>query len=137
MKVKTHRPSRSRVNRKPFRISSAAGHPAALEFRSVTQSVDEAIVISDACGKIMFWNEGAEKIFGYAEADIIGRPLALLIPMPSSALRDGKLEHILFSKAAPIDRKTHELRGIRADGARFPVELSILTWAFGDKIYFT
>jgi len=114
-----------------------AGARAALEFRAVTQSVDEAIVISDDRGNIIFWNEGAEKIFGYAEKDIIGKPLALLIPMPSKALRDGKLEHILFSKAAPIDRKTHELRGIRADGVRFPVELSLLTWAFGNKVFFT
>jgi len=103
----------------------------------VTQSVDEAIVISDALGNIIFWNEGAQTIFGYAEKDIIGKPLALLIPMPSNALREGKLDHILFSQAAPIDRKTHELRGIRADGVRFPVELSLLTWLFGDKVFFT
>ncbi len=125
------------VKSKFIRITSAAGSRAALEFRSVTQSVDEAIVITDDRGNIIFWNEGAETIFGYAEKEIVGKPLALLIPMPTSALREGKLEHILFSKAAPIDRKTHELRGIRADGTRFPVELSLLTWAFGHKFYFT
>ena len=137
MRLKTRRHSRAGVKSKSIRITSDAGSRSALEFRSVTQSVDEAIVITDARGNIIFWNEGAETIFGYAEKDIVGEPLALLIPMPSSALRDGKLEHILFSKAAPIDRKTHELRGIRADGVRFPVELSLLTWAFGDKVYFT
>jgi PAS domain S-box-containing protein len=137
MKLKTHRHGRSGIKSQSIRIPSAAGSRAALEFRTVTQSVDEAIVISDAGGNIIFWNEGAETIFGYAEEDIIGKPLALLIPMPSSALRDGKLEHLLFSKAAPIDRKTHELRGIRADGVRFPVELSLLTWAFGDRTFFT
>ncbi len=125
------------VKSKSIRITSAAGSRAALEFRSVTQSVDEAIVITDARGNIMFWNEGAETIFGYAEKEIVGRPLALLIPMQTSALREGKLEHILFSKAAPIDRKTHELRAIRADGHRFPVELSLLTWALGDRVFFT
>ena len=137
MRVKSRRHSRSGVKSKFIRIPTAAGSRAALEFRSVTQSVDEAIVISDDRGNIIFWNEGAEKIFGYREKAILGKPLALLIPMPSSALRGGKLEHILFSKAAPIDRKTHELRGIHSNGRRFPVELSLLTWAFGNKTYFT
>jgi two-component system, LuxR family, sensor kinase FixL len=143
MKLKSHRRQAQpisgtpkRAGEKSLRITSARGSPAALEFRSVTQSIDEAIVISDARGNIIFWNEGAETIFGYAEKEIIGKPLALLIPMQSNTLRNGKLEHILFSKAAPMDRKTHELRGIRADGAQFPVELSLLTWAFGDKVFF-
>jgi len=57
--------------------------------------------------------------------------------MRSSLIKDGNLERILFSQAAPIDRKTHELRGVRANGVRFPVELSLLTWKFGDKVFFT
>jgi len=122
---------------KSIRISSADGSRSALEFRSVTQSVDEAIVISDAHGKIIFWNGGAKIIFGYAEKEIIGKPLALLIPTQSSAGRGAKLEQLLFSKASPIDSKTHELRGIHKDGHRFPVELSLLSWAFGAKAFFT
>jgi two-component system, LuxR family, sensor kinase FixL len=125
------------IKTKSIHISATAGSKAALEFRSVTQSVDEAIVISDANGNIIFWNAGAETIFGYAEKEILGKPLALLIPMQSSALRGGKLEQLLFSKASPIDSKTHELRGIRKDGQRFPAELSLLTWRFGDRAFFT
>lgn len=123
--------ARSKVHRKSL-SSAQTDH----EFRSATQSLDEAIVISDSKGSIIFWNEGAERIFGYKESHILGKPLALLIPMRSSALREGHLEHILFSKAAPMDRMTHELRGIRADGARFPVELSLLAWHFGEKQFF-
>jgi len=130
MKLKT-------LKSKSIRIAPAAGSRAALKFRSVTQSVDEAIVISDARGNIIFWNEGAETIFGYAEKEIIGKPLALLLPMQSSALRHHKLEQLLFSKASPIDGKTHELRGIHADGHRFPVELSLLTWTLGTTAFFT
>jgi two-component system sensor kinase FixL len=122
---------------KSLRIPSDADSQAALEFRAVTQSVTEAIVISDTRGNIVFWNEGAEDIFGYAEKEIVGKPLTLLIPLQSDALRNGKLEQLLFSKASPIDGKTHELRAIRANGDRFPVELSLLTWTFGAKSFFT
>src|ERR1700687_966642 len=124
------------IKAKSIHILTPAGSKADLEFRSVTQSVDEAIVISDTVGNIIFWNEGAETIFGYAEEEIVGKPLALLIPMQPSA-RGGKLEHMLFSKASPIDGKTHELRGIRKDEQQFPAELSLLTWRFGDKSFFT
>jgi two-component system, LuxR family, sensor kinase FixL len=125
------------VKSKSIRIRPAAGSRTALEFHSVTQSIDEGVVISDARGTIIFWNEGAETIFGYAEKEILGKPLALLIPMQSSAFRGGKFEQLLFNKASPIDGKTHELRGIHANGHRFPVELSLLTWTFGNKAFFT
>lgn len=128
---------KSFINRKSIRIPPTKGSKTALKFRSVTQSVDEAVVISDARGTIIFWNKGAEKIFGYPEKKILGKPLALLIPMQSSARHSGKLEQRLFSKASPIDGKTHELRGIHADGHRFPVELSLLTWTFGTSAFFT
>jgi two-component system, LuxR family, sensor kinase FixL len=138
-----HRPTRSslnsprRVKSKSMRIAPPTGSRTALKFRSVTQSVDEAVVISDAQGTIIFWNKGAETIFGYAEKEIIGKPLALLVPVQSSAFRGGKLEQVLFNKASPVDGKTHELRGIHASGRRFPVELSLLTWTLGAKVFFT
>jgi len=139
MKLRTSKrtvPS-SPVKRKSIRISSDTGSRSALEFRSVTQSVDEAIVISDARGTIIFWNEGAEMIFGYAEKEIIGKPLALLIPIQSNVFQGRKLEQLLFNKASPIDGKTHELNGIHVDGHQFPVELSLLTWTLGTSSFYT
>src|SRR5688572_32418618 len=115
MKVKT-------VKSKTIRITPPAGIGPALEFRSVTQSVDEAIVISDERGNIIFWNEGAETIFGYGVKNIIGKPLALLIANQSNAFQGRKIEQLLFNKASPIDGKTHELNAIHADGHHFPVE---------------
>jgi two-component system, LuxR family, sensor kinase FixL len=137
MKLKTHPRRNHSVKSKSVRLSSTAGSRGALQFRSVTQSIDEAIVISDAHGSIIFWNEGAERIFGYTEKEIIGKPLALLLPMQPSALRGGQLEQLLFSNASPIDGKTHELRGVHADGHRFPVELSLLTFTLGNTAFFT
>jgi two-component system, LuxR family, sensor kinase FixL len=108
----------------------------AVEFRSMTQSVEEAIVVSDARGRVVFWNEGAETIFGYAEKDIVGKPLTLLIPMPSRGPRGEKLPQLLFSQASPVDGKTHELQGVFKGGRRFPVELSLLTSTWGRSTFF-
>ncbi|HYR42975.1 MAG TPA: response regulator, partial [Terriglobia bacterium] len=38
-----------------------------LRFRSVVQSASEAIILSDDSAKIIFWNKGAEALFGYRE----------------------------------------------------------------------
>src|SRR5262245_5210785 len=52
-----------------------------LRFRSVVQSATDAIVLSDESGKIMFWNNGAERMFGYAEDEILHRPIEVLMPL--------------------------------------------------------
>ncbi|TGU15451.1 PAS domain S-box protein, partial [bacterium M00.F.Ca.ET.156.01.1.1] len=41
---------------------------------------DDAIVSKDTQGIIQTWNKGAERLFGYAAADVIGKPITILIP---------------------------------------------------------
>ncbi|MCA1658668.1 MAG: PAS domain S-box protein, partial [Verrucomicrobiaceae bacterium] len=43
-------------------------------FRSVTQSVAEAIISADPKGNIIFWNPAAERIFGRSEIEVLGEP---------------------------------------------------------------
>ncbi len=114
----------------------SVGVPDKILFRSATQSIDEAVVVSDVSGNIIFWDEGAERLFGYAEKQILGKPMALLMPSGHSS-RGTRFDHMLFNRASPSDGKTHELRGIRKDGREFPVELSLLTWKFGGQPFFT
>src|SRR4051812_11608859 len=47
---------------------------------AVIQSADDAIITKDLNGIVRSWNGAAERIFGYTAAEIIGKPIALLVP---------------------------------------------------------
>jgi PAS domain S-box-containing protein len=47
---------------------------------AVVDSSEDAIISKDLNGTIKAWNRGAEKIFGYAASDVIGKPMLMLFP---------------------------------------------------------
>ena len=47
---------------------------------AILSAKSDAIVAADKTGAIVFWNPGAERIFGYANADAVGRSLDIIIP---------------------------------------------------------
>jgi len=47
---------------------------------AIVQSSDDAIVAKDLNGIVTSWNSSAERIFGYTEQEMVGKPIALIIP---------------------------------------------------------
>ncbi|MGZ5875197.1 MAG: PAS domain S-box protein, partial [Bradyrhizobium sp.] len=56
------------------------GGEAALRLAAIIESSDDAIVSEDLDGTIRSWNGGAQRIFGYLAEEVIGKPIAILIP---------------------------------------------------------
>jgi PAS domain S-box-containing protein len=51
------------------------------KFRSISELAHDAIIMMDVSGAVTYWNKAAEKIFGYADDEMIGRELhAALAP---------------------------------------------------------
>ncbi len=86
----------------------------------------DCIVGMDHEGRVIEWNPAAEKTFGYARDEALGRDMAELIIPP--ALRErhraGLRRYLACGEGAVVNRRL-ELTGRRADGSEFPVELTV------------
>ena len=99
-----------------------------MPLRSIAESTLDAIISADVTGRIISWNRGAEAVFGYPAAEVIGRPLPLLMPERYRARHERGLRRIRTTAEARVIGRTLELHGLRKDGTEFPLELSLTTW---------
>ncbi len=51
-----------------------------IDYKKLLLAIGDGVVVSDASGAIIFWNPGAERIFGFTETDALGKSLDLIIP---------------------------------------------------------
>ena len=106
-------------------------------FRAVAETASDAIVSADKRGHITYFNPGAERIFGYAARDVIGRPLTLLMPERFHDAHRQGLARFLTTGEARVVGRTVELVGRRKEGVEFPLELSLASWKVGGDTFFT
>jgi PAS domain S-box-containing protein len=112
-------------------------HDSEERFRAVAQSATDAIVTMDRRGDIVFWNRAAETIFGYTSEEVLGQPLALIMPERLRAAHQNAVERLVASGEPRLLGKTVKMVGLRKDGSEFPVELSLSTWKIRDDVFFT
>lgn len=93
---------------------------------AIFESALDALITIDPEGKVVEWNPAAERIFGYASQQVIGRELAELIIPPQSrdAHRQG-MKEFRGTGEGPVLHKLVELTALRADGTEFPAEIYI------------
>ncbi len=95
------------------------------KFRGFLESAPDAIVVTDATGRIMLVNAQAELWFGYGRDELVGRFVEVLVPQ---AARDRHVDLRQHYAAQPHARPMAlgmELHAQRKDGSRFPVEISL------------
>jgi PAS domain S-box-containing protein len=91
--------------------------------RALLESAPDAVVVVGAEGRMVLVNRQTEELFGYAREALLGRPADMLIP---ERLREVDAYHMGYF-LSPETRQTGaalELRGQRADGSEFPVEIT-------------
>ena len=95
---------------------------------SVVQLTPDALVLANASGHIVFWNAGAQKLFGHKEEEALGQPLTLLIPPRYRDAHMKGFQRLCETGESKLIGGTIELNGLRRNGHEFPLELSLATW---------
>ena len=91
------------------------------KFSAMTRAANDAIIMMNENGAITFWNPAAEKVFGYTENDILGKPLHQILAPPrylDSTFEKGLLRW-QRDNAGTVIGNTIEVSALRSDGTEF------------------
>ena len=105
--------------------------------RSILDTVTDAVITIDDKGIIETFNSAAQAIFGYKEAEVVGRNVSMLMPEPTCSNHDGYLARFHDGEAARIVGATVEQVALHKDGREFPIDLSVNPMRLGGTLKFT
>jgi PAS domain S-box-containing protein len=95
---------------------------------AVLSSRSDAIIAADREGIVRFWNPGCERLFGYADAEMLGRSLDVIIP---ERLRqrhwEGYRRTMATGKSRYGEGDLLSVPAVRKDGATISVEFTIIS----------
>jgi two-component system, chemotaxis family, sensor kinase CheA len=86
--------------------------------------VRQGVIVIDDTGLIEAFNPAAERLFGYAAAEIVGRRLELLLPGPSRTAQESDLASSLRATKPNVYGAGGEVIGVRQNGSPFAVEVA-------------
>ncbi|MEO0602364.1 MAG: PAS domain S-box protein [Myxococcota bacterium] len=98
---------------------------AEARLRAILATAVDGIVVASSDGVIESFNSSAERIFGYAARDVIGKNLSVLMPEPDAAQHDEYMRRYLDTGQKRIIGIGREVTGRRKDGSLVPLHLAI------------
>jgi PAS domain S-box-containing protein len=99
-------------------------------YRTLVRKAPDAIIYADAEGLIAFWNEAAERIFGFSEAEAVGKSLDIIIPKNLRQRHwDGYAATMRAGKTRYGAGDVLAVPALRKGGARISIEFTILPFA--------
>jgi PAS domain S-box-containing protein len=104
---------------------AAALRDSASRADAILNTTVDGIITIDERGIIETFNPAAERLFGYAAAEMIGRNVSILMPSPYQAEHDVYIRRYLETGRAKIIGIGREVLGLRKDGSTFPMRLSV------------
>lgn len=108
------------------------------QLAEILDIAEDGILTIDARQRIVLFNRGAAKLFGYAAEEIVGQPIDVLIPGRFRPPHHGQVEEFGRSPApARLMGERREVYGLRKDGTEFPAEVSISKFGAGGGMLFT
>ncbi|RRN61793.1 PAS domain S-box protein [Caulobacter sp. 602-1] len=107
------------------RASERALRASTNHLKSILSTVPDAMIVIDEAGRILSFSSAAERLFGYAEAEIVGENVSKLMPEPDRGHHDEYLNRYVDTGERKIIGIGRVVVGQRRDGGTFPMELSV------------
>jgi two-component system, LuxR family, sensor kinase FixL len=124
-----------------YRTRAAASARDALareaHMRSILDTVPDAMVVIDDRGIMRSFSSTAERLFGYAAPEVLGKNVSMLMPSPYREGHDGYIERYLRTGERRIIGIGRVVVGERKDESTFPMELAVGEMRSGDQRFFT
>jgi two-component system sensor kinase FixL len=105
--------------------------------QSILDTVPDAMIVIDERGNIRSFSTAAERLFGWATAEIVDQNIKLLMPSPYRENHDGYLDRYLTTGERRIIGLGRVVVGERKDGSTFPMELSVGEMRSSQQRFFT
>ena len=115
---------------------NTAGNDA-LRLKTILDSAITAIVTIDANGTVYSANRATEQMFGYSEAELLGRNISTIMPPDLAAAHDGYLLRYITTGERRIIGIGREVTGQHKDGSSVPVHLSVGEFGANGQRFFT
>src|SRR5215469_14676718 len=106
-------------------------------YRVLIETASDAVISADESGTITFANSSTMRIFGYSPLELAGKSLTLLMPKSLRHAHASGFSRFLSSGQKQLDWRGAELVGLRKDGQKFPIAVSLGELARGGKRVFT
>jgi len=112
---------------------------SAIGFARIIEVADDAIICFDESQQIVFFNQGAEKIFGYRSEETIGQPLDILLPSRFLSVHRQHVKKFQHSPEVARKMSSHRssISGRCKDGSEFLAEASISKLQLSDQTILT
>jgi two-component system sensor kinase FixL len=120
-----------------FAAMGAALQAAEARLRSILETVPDAMIVIDERGCVETLSTTAERLFGYAASEVIGRNITMLMPTPHREQHDNYLKRYLKTGERRIIGIGRVVVGRRKDGTTFPMHLTVGELRLADSHYFT
>ena len=128
---------RLRAAQRAYRVEADLATARAERLHAIIDTTVDGIIVIGERGTVEAFNRGAERLFGYPAAEVIGRNVNMLMPSPDHEAHDGYLSRYLATGRAKIIGTGREVTGRRRDGTTFPLHLSVGELTIGGERKFT
>ena len=120
-----------------LRRSEQLASEASAKNAAIMHAAGDAIVTIDHLGHMLAVNDAAHRIFGYADGELAGRKVAMLMPEASRAAHEHGLARVVAGGTPRLVGVSNvQVRGLRSDGCEFPLELTLSAVPLPDNMLF-